>query len=170
MSTSRRPVVYALGIVAVAIVGWVGLAPAKSGPPRDEAERQCNARVKALEAEILFLREQMRDLSGRQGNTPTAHSRSRASRIGAIDGRQSRNTLLSSCEPPYAYDQHGIKSYKPECLDSAEDDCSVPYTYTNSGIKTYKPDCLDKSSNASSCDAPFTVDAQGIKSYKPECL
>ena len=171
MSIYRRPAVYALGIVAVAVVGWVGLAPAKSRPWRDDADRQCSARVKELEAEVISLREQVRELSVRQGNAPLGRS-TRISRLNAAATRQTKNGQGTPCEPPFAYDKSGIKFYRPECLDSQQEDaCSVPYTYTNTGIKVYKPDCLDKPSDtSSSCDSPFTYDAQGIKTFKTECL
>lgn len=169
MSTSRQPALYVLGIIAVAVVGWVGMATAKSRPSQ-EVDGRCSARVKELEAEVTSLRKQLHDLSN--GNSPIALGSSRKpSKLAAIANPSNKNDSSASCDPPFGYDQHGIKYYRPGCLDSADSDCSVPYAYTSTGIKTYKPSCLDGTAAApTSCDSPFSFDAQGIKSYKPECL
>jgi hypothetical protein len=172
MPRSKHLPIYALGIVAVTVVGWVGLAPAKSRTSQADSEWRCSARVKELEAEVLSLRKQLHELSERPGNAPIALGRStRTTRIAGTQ-RATKDDPSASCVPPFGFDQHGIKYYRPECLEpAASDACSVPYAYTSTGIKTYKPDCLEKAASTSTaCESPFSFDAQGIKSFRPECL
>jgi len=171
MSRSRHLPLYVLGFITVTVVGWIGLAPAKSGASRHEMERSCDARVKELEAEVLTLRRQLHELAARQGNLPMSMTRSvKKARMSA--GAISKADPAPQCDPPFNFDQHGIKYYRPGCLDAEEpDSCSVPYVYSASGIKTYKPDCLDRVPSAlTSCESPYSFDARGIKSIKPECL
>lgn len=171
MSNTTHRATYAVGILAVALVSWVGLAPAKSRPSDEDMERQCGARVKDLEAEVGILREMVRDLSERQSNTTAVLNRpTNAARIASAGNRHGKHS--APCDPPFSFDQSGIKFFHPECIDAPDpNSCSVPYVYTSSGIKTYKPNCLDsKPTEPVSCELPFMFDSRGIKYFRPECL
>ena len=179
MSIARHPVAFLIGIGVVTLVGWVGVAPAKSraSSPID-LQGECGSRVKELQAEVRQLREQVRAMAEGKCDASSSLGRSTVSSRASLDTRVSvsghaldAGTQTPTCDPPFGFDQRGIKYYYPECLDTkVSEGCSVPYGYTNAGIKFYKPNCLTQTVARASCDPPFAFDANGVKSYKPECL
>ncbi len=179
MSASRRPLMYVLGTIVVGLVGLVGITSAESrAPTNNELRAECTERVNELQAEVRALRAQLRVAAECPSNASSSlvHSKllSRADFGGksTAAGRQrGASTQSSSCNPPYGFDENGIKFYRPECLDSGESQaCSVPYAYTRTGIKYYKLGCIDVTPSRPSCDPSFDFDVSGVKRYKPECL
>ena len=171
MYALKRPTVYILGALIVTSVGVLGVKNAQSRTPmQNDMAMACFDRVKELESEVSALREQLRIQSGRLSSSTSTVAHSNLSPSAGAGHRSSR-TLTESCAPPFSFDDHGIKNFKPTCL-GAEDlnSCTTPYQYTSSGIKLYKPNCLDQASSPTVCDPPFEFDTKGVKSFKPACL
>lgn len=170
MLALERPVVYVLGTLVAVFVGVLGVKSAQSRTPmQNDIAVACFDRVKELETEVRALREQLRAQSVRQSNpgVSVAHS----SPAAGVGHRMSGRALVESCAPPFSFDDHGIKNFKPTCLGSDDlNSCTTPYMYTSGGIKLYKPNCLDQSPSMTVCDPPFEYDAHGVKSFKPACL
>jgi hypothetical protein len=179
MSVSGRPLVYVLGTFIVALVGFVGITSAESrAPTNGEFRAECATRVNELEAEVRALREKLRMVaecpissSSMLGRSKMS-SRADAGAKSAVAGLQRGASAQSdTCNPPFGFDGHGIKYYRPECLVSGEAPaCSIPYAYTPTGVRYYKPACIDSTPSGPSCDPAFVFDASGVKRYKPECL
>lgn len=167
MSLTGRSALGVLGVFFAVLLGF-GITPAESrSPTASEIRDECSARVRALEAEVRSLREQLRAASVRQDNMPAAI----AARSGTERRPSATRTLTNSCDPPYDFDGRGIKYYRPECLvEDAVQSCAIPYGFTPGGIKYYKPTCLDARPTLERCDPPFQFDANGVKRFKPECL
>jgi hypothetical protein len=159
-----------LGALVVVFVGVLGVKSAQSRTPmQNDIAVACYDRVKELEAEVSALREQLRVQSARQSNSGAAVAH--ASPTAGIGRRITGRTLVESCAPPFSFDDHGIKNFKPTCLGSDDlNSCTTPYQYTAGGIKLYKPNCLDQSPSVTACDPPFEYDTHGVKSFKPACL
>jgi hypothetical protein len=171
MPALERPVVYTLGALVVVLVGVLGVKSALSRTPmQNDIAVACFDRVKELETEVRALREQLRVQSARQINAGASVARSPSS---AGAGHRITNGRLptESCAPPFSFDDHGIKNFKPTCLGSDDlNSCEIPYQYTSSGIKLYKPNCLEQAPSVAVCNPPFEFDAKGVKTFKPACL
>lgn len=51
--------------------------------------------------------------------------------------------LMNDCEPPFYFDNNGIKVYKSNCLDSKSTlDCTQPTYIDTRGIKRIRSECL----------------------------
>ena len=136
-----RPVVYVLGAMLVVLVGVLGVKSAQSRTPMStDIPVGCIDRVKELEAEVSALREQLRVQPTRQNNSGATVAHSTPS---AGVGHQNGKALAESCAPPFGFD-HGIKYYKPNCLDQspASTGCNPPFQYDTKGVKSFKPACL----------------------------
>jgi len=166
-----RSIVYVLGALVAVFVGALGVKSAHSRTPmQNDIAVACFDRVKELESEVRALREQLRVQSARQSNAGAAVARASAS-AGVGHRMTNGRTLVESCAPPFSFDDHGIKNFKPTCLGSDDlNSCTTPYQYTSGGIKLYKPNCLDQASSVTVCDPPFEFDTHGVKSFKPACL
>src|SRR5512145_2403625 len=141
MSVARRPTVYLVGSLVVALVGLIGVSTAESrSQTRDESRVECSKKVSELEAEVRALREQLRLTAGQSCNSLT-QTRSGST---ATAGNHGTKAQAAACDPPYDYDGQGIKYYKPVCFDAvpARPSCNPPYAYDASGTKSYKPECL----------------------------
>lgn len=173
MLALERPVVYALGALVVVLVGVLGVKNAQSRTPmQNDIAVACFDRVKELETEVRALREQLRVQSWRQNSSGATVARSTlAPSAGAARRITNGRTLTESCAPPFSFDDHGIKNFKPTCLGPEDQNsCATPYGYTSGGIKLYKPNCLEQPSSLTVCDPPFEYDTHGVKSFKPACL
>jgi hypothetical protein len=178
MSSTKRPTVFVLGLSVVTLLGWIGVATAKShSVARNIFAGECGTKVAELEAEVRSLREQLRVMTERQyalSSSSNANPSSKTDsnvRTGFVGNGFAIRESSNSCTPPFVFDRNGIKYYFPECLESKVPElCSVPFAYNNAGIKSYKPGCLDDKPAIVSCDPPFRFDSGGLKSYKPECL
>ena len=167
MSLRGRSSLYVLGAFLAALLGF-GIAPAESRSPTvGEVRDECSTRVNALEAEVRSLREQLRVVSAQPRTlTSVMTAGSGVERRGAAS-----RALTSSCNPPYDFDEFGIKYYRPECLvEDTMQSCTIPYGFTPAGIKYYKATCLDAHPTLERCDPPYQFEANGVKRFKPECL
>lgn len=170
MSAIHRPRVYVRGVLVVAAVAVVGVtsAQSKSPSPIDGRDPACSARVAELESEVRALRDLLH-LASTTPNPPPSLDTS--TRRFSAPRELTAVKQTDACNPPFRYDQQGIKYYRPECLVSEESPvCTIPYGFTSNGSKYYKPDCLEAKPTLPSCDPPYRFDSRGLKSYKPECL
>lgn len=178
MSSNKRPVAFVVGIGCVTLVGWIGVATAKSHAlAQTEFAGDCGARVKELESEVRVLREQLRVMTERQNVLPSsgiANAPSKSEHGNRTDrgAREFSNRGASAtCDPPFGIDREGNKYYFAECLEpKAPDSCSAPNSQDKSGTKLYKRGCLKEKPTLVTCEPPYQFDADGFKSYKPECL
>lgn len=167
MSLKGRYALCVFGAFSAVLLGF-GITPAESRSPTvGEVRDECAARVNALEAEVRSLREQLRVASTQQRNVGAEVTpRSRAAHRAAASP-----VSTNSCDPPYDFDERGIKYYRPECLvQDAVQNCAIPYGFTPAGIKYYKATCLDAQPSLERCDPPYQFEPNGVKRFKPECL
>jgi hypothetical protein len=158
-------------------VGLLGVTPAASqSPTSNELLLACSNKAKELEAEVQSLREQLRTCAGQGDSSPalarsTRSSRAELAAASAVARRSTARARRDACSPPYDFDEHGLKYYKPECLDSDKaSSCLVPFEFSNSGIKSFKPGCLEAAPSPPTCDPPYELDPGGMKTFKRECL
>jgi hypothetical protein len=165
----RRLNTRSIGPVVAGLVGIFAVLPAQSrSSTGEDATKACAVRVAELEAEVRALREQLHQQSGKVDAATACRPGSGTPRADSAAREASGN----ACNPPYAFDPHGIKQYKPACLlpEQPTSACTNPYEYTEGGIKIYKPQCVATLPSGSPCDPPYLYDASGAKRYKPECL
>lgn len=173
MFAFKRSHIHPVGAFVIGLVGILAVLPAQSRTaPRNGDDNTCAARVRELEAEVRALRDELRSLSGQRDPSATGARSGNAPRSSNSDGRRKNLTQGHACDPPFAIDRNGIKSYHPECLgvESLAVSCTVPYEYTEAGIKVYKPSCLNAKPLEPSCDPPYVYDSRGLKDYRLECL
>ena len=163
MREVRRRGPFLIGAAVVAGACLLEVTPAVSRPPTsDERVAACSARVHELETEVRALRAELRDLGRRECRVPSSSSVDPTSPPSA-----SRGSRSNDCDPPYDFDQRGMKVFKIQCIDAASPrDCSVPFVFSAIHIKSIKPGCVD---SAAPCEPPYRFE-NGVKIFKSECL
>ena len=138
MALFQRASSYALGVLSVSAVLWLGSPPAASRAPSGwELLGSCSERVEELEAEVAALRRQL------AVEARTGHSRASSSGEGEHDAEQSQATGARECAVAFEI-SHGIKRYKEQCVYALQsaDPCDVPYELDATGVKRFKAACL----------------------------
>jgi hypothetical protein len=106
----------------------------------EDCNKHCQEKTKRLEHQVRSLQREVVQL-----RAEVDRLRNLAPNVEEVEPEEPE-APRSSCDLPYAVDEHGIKRYRAECIDQAvmanKAECLDPYMKRPDGVITIKPECL----------------------------